>query len=319
MKIIGAGMSGMLAGQFFRHLNPTILEKQETLPNNHTALLRFRSDVVSQLTGIPFKKVNVNKMINYKEDHFNNGDIFLNNLYSQKVTGSIRGRSLMNLKPGDRFIAPGDFIQQLSYGLNIEFDRDARMDITKQITNSSEPMISTMPVYILADMLDYKLGTELKSMPIWTMTFDITDIDCDVYQTVYYPNPKIPLYRLSITGNKVIAEFCRDPLKEKKWDNRLMTVDNILHFLEIDFGIEDLFGKPTLSVDLDLFKFSRQHYGKLVSCSGNQVREFMGHATHEYNIYSLGRWGTHRQLLMDDVVDDLKIIGNMIRSNKYRR
>ena len=319
MKIIGAGMSGMLAGQYFRHMNPVILEKQETLPNNHKALLRFRSDAVSQLTGIPFKKVNVTKMINYKEEHHTQGNIFLNNMYSHKVTGSIRGRSLMNLKPGERYIAPSDFIQQLSYGLNIEFDHDARMDITKQIVNPDEPIISTMPVYLLADMLDYKLDTELKSLPIWTMTFDITDIDCDVYQTVYYPNPKMPLYRLSITGSKVIAEFCRDPMADKHWGNRLVILDNILHFLEIDFGITEVFGKPTLAVDLELLDFNRQRYGKLVACSGNQVREFMGFATHEFNIYSLGRWGTHRQLLMDDVVSDLKIIGNMIRSNKYRR
>ena len=65
MKIIGAGMSGLLAGQFFRSNKPLVIEKQDSLPNNHKALLRFRTEAVSELSGIRFKSVNVQKMINY--------------------------------------------------------------------------------------------------------------------------------------------------------------------------------------------------------------------------------------------------------------
>jgi len=306
MIIIGAGMSGMLAGQHFRHMNPLIYEKQPSLPNNHKALLRFRSDAVSQLTGIPFKKVRVSKMINYKEQHLTESNMHLNNMYSQKVSGAIRERSMGKLETCDRFIAPEDFIEQLSNGLNIEYNTD----VSNLDFNTGEIIISTMPVTALADLIGYSLDTELKTKEIWTMRFNISDfVDCDIYQTVYYPNPQLPLYRLSITGSSVIAEFCEDPVK---WGGIHDISYNICHFLYIDFGIKI----SSLSLSPQLHKTK---HGKLIPCDGNEVKKFMQYATQEHNIYSLGRWGTHRQILMDDVVNDLKVIHKMILSDNYSR
>ena len=57
MIIYGAGMGGLLTANMLRRYNPTIKEAQPSLPNNHDALLRFRSDKVAIATGIPFKKV----------------------------------------------------------------------------------------------------------------------------------------------------------------------------------------------------------------------------------------------------------------------
>jgi len=307
MIIIGAGMSGLLAGQFFRSHDPIIIEKQDSLPNNHKALLRFRSDAVSQLTGISFKKVQVDKMMNYREEHITQSNLFLNNLYSQKVTGSIRSRSALKLERAERYIAPEDFIQRVSSGLDISYSEDARAVYLNQIVDSSEAIISTMPVHKLAEVLNYELKAKLETRPIWTVKFDIEEIECDVYQTVYYPNPSIPLYRLSITGNTVIAEFCEDP--NVTWrDDVLM---NISHFLEIDFGI--------IYFTDSNYRDGYQKYGKLIEENSDAVKEFLGWATRNYNIYSLGRWGTHRQILMDDVVHDLKVINRMIESNGYKR
>lgn len=316
MIILGAGMSGMLAGHYFRHMNPTIIEKQGSLPNNHKALLRFRSNDVAQLSGIPFKQVSVSKMINYKEQHITEPNLFLNNLYSQKTNGSLRSRSLMNLDQCERYVAPEDFIQKLSYGLDILFGKDAGDAVGAQMIDKDPAMISTMPVHVLADMLDYDLGVELEAKKIWTLSFDLPEfLDCDVYQTLYYPNPLMPLYRMSITGGKVIAEFCECP--ESKWGTIQLITKNILHFLSIDFGI-DLIINDTVIPTFENLELKEQKYGKLVPCNGNEVREFLGWATHEHNIYSLGRWGTHRQLLMDDVVKDLGVISNMIRNNRYK-
>ena len=63
MIIVGAGLAGLLAARCMKHMSPIICEKQSELPNNHSALLRFRSDVVSEMTGIPFKKVSVQKAV----------------------------------------------------------------------------------------------------------------------------------------------------------------------------------------------------------------------------------------------------------------
>jgi hypothetical protein len=309
MIIIGAGMSGMLAGQHFRSLNPTILERQKELPNNHKALLRFRSESVSQLTGIPFKQVKVSKMINYKEAHISEPTPFLNNLYSMKVSGAIRGRSLSDISPCSRYIAPDDFIDKVSNGLDIKYGVDAHGKIINQIVDNEQPVISTMPVTTLAHILNYDLGVSLYTRPIWTVSFELGFLDCDVYQTVYYPNPTLPLYRLSITGNRVIAEFNEDPNELPSWEGD--TIENLKHFLEIDFGITDFQALNT--------KAGHQEYGKLLPCSGHQVKDFMGWATMNYNIYSLGRWATHRQILMDDVVKDIHSIGRMINSNRYSR
>lgn len=304
MIIIGAGMSGMLAAHFFRHLEPTILEKQKELPNNHTALLRFRSGVVSDLTGIPFKKVKVQKMISYKGKKLSKPNLLLNNLYSQKVSGSVRSRSIGNLDDCDRYIAPGDFINKLSKGLNIEFNKD--ISSIKDIDSTyREPIISTMPVHSLMKLLGYRNKIELKSKQIWTISYDIpNDVDVDVYQTVYYPQKDMPVYRVSITGRKVIAEFCR-------YDDTFTGVraaEYLSNLVHNEFGISSGF---------ENVQYSEQRFGKLIECDDSSVKDFIGWASREHNIYSLGRWGCHRQLLMDDVVKDIKQIDKLIKNNGY--
>ena len=57
MIIAGAGLAGLIAGNIFRNYSPRIIERQESLPNNHKAILRFRDHSVSEATGIEFKKV----------------------------------------------------------------------------------------------------------------------------------------------------------------------------------------------------------------------------------------------------------------------
>lgn len=296
MNIIGAGLSGLLAAQYFRSHDPVVIEKQQSLPNNHHALLRFRSNAVSNLTGIRFKRVNVQKMINYKGKHFTSPNLFFNNMYSLKCTGAYRSRSLMNLDPVDRFIAPPDFISRVARGVNVVYGRD---DIDSVLDQG--PTISTVPVLVLASALEYKFPVDLPSRPIWTITADIL-ADVDVYQTVYYPNPMLSLYRMSVTGDRVIAEFVAEP--------KNFGAKELEHFLQEDFGI-----LASLHDVKDHFQF----HGKLIQTDKKAVQDFISWASRKHNIFSLGRWGTHRQLLMDDVVQDLKVIDNLIESNQYRR
>lgn len=302
MLIIGAGLSGLLAAQYFRSHNPTISEKQECLPNNHKALLRFRSDAVSTLTGIKFKKVKVSKAIKYKGELLTKSNLMLNNMYSQKVTGSVRGRSISNLEDCERYIAPEDFISKVSNGIKISY----ATDMTGELDQLRCPIISTMPVHTLAKALEYNALPELKSMPIWTISFELLN-DTDVYQTIYYPNGD-SLYRVSITGSKVIAE-----MRKESMESIHAQFNALLHTINVDFGIE------CLEEDTSGVKLSYQQYGKLIECDTGAVKEFLGWATKNYGIYSLGRWGTHRQLLMDDVVADLKVIDTMIETNGYKR
>ena len=59
MIIYGAGLAGLLAGNILRKYHPKIYEAQSELPNNHSALLRFRTSDVGTACSIPFKRVKV--------------------------------------------------------------------------------------------------------------------------------------------------------------------------------------------------------------------------------------------------------------------
>ena len=122
MKIYGAGLAGLLAGHMLRRFEPEIHEIQLSLPHNHDAVLRFRSEAVSIATGIPFKRVRVYKQIIFKGVNWGN-DVppRIANMYSLKVTGQVLNRSIVNIAPVDRWIAPPDFISQLAIGLNITY------------------------------------------------------------------------------------------------------------------------------------------------------------------------------------------------------
>ncbi len=109
-RIIGAGLSGLIAA----HAWPSVpIVEAQSEPQPHKALLRFRSNAVSQLTGIEFKKVLVRKGL-YSEGEYKPPTIALANQYSRKVLGRILGdRSVWNLDPVERWIAPENFQERL--------------------------------------------------------------------------------------------------------------------------------------------------------------------------------------------------------------
>ena len=61
--VVGAGMAGLLAGAILREECARIFEAQPDLPNNHHALLRFRSSIVGDTLNIPFRSVKVLKAV----------------------------------------------------------------------------------------------------------------------------------------------------------------------------------------------------------------------------------------------------------------
>ena len=58
---------------------------------------------------------------------------------------------------------------------------------------------------------------------------------------------------------------------------------------------------------------SHQEFGKIRPIDENIRKEFIFQMTSKHNIYSVGRFATWRQLLLDDVVDDLKVVEQFIR------
>lgn len=300
MLIYGAGLAGLLSANMLRKFSPTVMEAQSELPNNQSALLRFRSDRVGSACAIPFRKVGVHKAIKYDGRLITSPNLQLSNMYSQKVTGSILSRSINNLEPVDRYIAPLDLIQRMSVGIDIQYDSGLSSDSIaihhKGDIWPEAPIISTIPMPALMKIVGWPDIPDFPHQQIWTQTATIDDPECDVYQTIYYPDPLTDQYRISVIGNVVISEFIREPT--------LNTGKHTMVALREDFGIA--------ANKLVNLKQSSQKYGKIRPIDEALRKEFIYEMTEKYNIYSVGRFATWRQLLLDDVVTDIQHIENFI-------
>ncbi len=302
MNIFGAGLAGLLAGNMFRRFKPTLHEAQKKLPNNHGALLRFRTDKVGTACAIPFKKVKVQKAIKYDGKIITEPNLFLSNLYSQKVTDSILSRSINNLDPVERYIAPWELINMMAKNCHIYKESHLDMKAIEHLNENKLPTISTIPMPALMKIVGWKDIPEFDSKKIWTQKGKLSKPDCNVYQTIYYPDPLTPYYRISIIGNIVISEFIIEPPE--------MIGPHIFNVLHEDFGIR--------ATEINELEQSHQKYGKIKPINEALRKQFIYEMTTKYNIYSLGRFATWRQLLLDDVVEDCQHIEKFIDSNYNR-
>ena len=285
-----------------RRYEPEIHEIQPSLPNNHESVLRFRSEAVSIATAIPFKKVRVTKQIAW-----NNGRThyiappFANNMYSLKVTGKVLDRSIMNLDAVDRWIAPPDFIEQLARGLNIHYDSSF------DIINLEEKgiKISTIPMPLLWRMIEHVPEKELaqfEARPVWNVVVDIITPEVEVYQTEYFPEHGVPPYRATLTGSRFVLEYMQPP------ENYVEDIHNAM----LAFGIAGY-------IIGDEPRIHKMEYGKLVPVPDHLRHQIMREATERFQCFSLGRFSTWRQILLDDVVKDVKVIEQLIDADPYTR
>ena len=305
MQIIGAGMAGLLAAQMLRRHRPFIREAQAHLPHNHDALLRFKTDAVSRATGIPFRRVWVTKGVVGRFD-----PIAAANKYSFKVTGEVLPRSILNLEPGERYVAPLDFIPAMAAGLEITYSSPLTGPDLEEAAAIDETIVSTIPMPALMRMVEWpdpeEGGSPFRWRPVFTTRGWIKRPKVDLYQTLYYPGSDVPWYRISITGQEVIAESMME--SENECDSF-----NLLERLIVDFGL------PAITT-VEWQKESRQEYGKLAPMDSTVRRSFILAMTDKYRVYSLGRFATWRQILLDDVVHDVEVIEKFITErDRYAR
>ncbi len=291
MRIYGAGMAGLLAAHMLRRFQPVVHEAQSSLPNNHDALLRFRTDAVSRATAIPFRKVRVSKAIKFQNRLLTESNLQLANLYSRKVTGLALLRSIESLEPVERYIAPLDFIHRLATGVQIEYNSPL-----EEVKEQDEPTISTIPMPIMAGLAKQP-ATKLTWLPIWSATLDL-GVQVDVHQTIYYPDHTLPYYRASITGSRLILEF----IQHADFASYTGEVLN-------DFGLGENRQPPIIKA---------QKFGKLLPAPDDVARKRMiTFLTDNFNIYSVGRFATWRQILLDDVVHDVEVVDRFLQSSRY--
>ena len=300
-----------------------IFEKQDELPNNHSAVLRFRSSIVSDVTGIPFREVKVLRTVQRWRN-----EVADSLAYAMKATGVAALRSSVYTEAGmvKRYIAPLDFIGQL------RITTDDPIYFNKQwegpAANSGSPVISTMPMPVLAAILQYEWGKkdwQFRSVPGYNLNFDIPGID--VYGTVYIAEPEVIWNRISITGSRVTAEYSMvdaniaNPILEAfangEADDAVMR--RFLPYLNdalIPLGMSHLLSKLTK----ENISVKRSQYQKIMPIPDAARKRFMLWASEKHNVYSLGRFATWRPgLLLDDLVNDVRQIEKMASGDHYHR
>lgn len=291
--IVGAGLAGLIAGHIFP--NAPIIERQPEPRQTHNALLRFRSSVVSDITGIPFRRVTVRKGV-WSGMRYTDPTIALANAYSRKCTGRLLDRSVWDVAPVERFIAPEDFYAQLVMACHKRISWDTDIKTVTAIDGTTDHLVSTIP---LPDALTIwgvegcAANAEFHRAPISVRKLRVAD--SDVHQTVYFPDPDVRVYRASITGSLLIVEAMSEPQDE---DMRL-----VLRAFELD---------PS---DVEPLSETLQRFGKIAPINNKLRKEFIHRLTTESGVYSVGRFATWRNILLDDVVKDLRIVKGMIEQN----
>jgi hypothetical protein len=298
MKIWGAGIAGLMAATQFQQAE--IIEAGPEGCTNHKALLRFRSSAVGDALGIEFQKVRVHKGV-FFEDKFVQPNIFLANAYSMKVLGKLADRSIWNLDPVDRYVAPENFIEQLidRAGRRIVWNTKASVgDVLK-----NEKIISTIPMSILSNMVHQQDAPQFQSAPIRVERYRIPN--ASVYQTVYFPDRDTSIYRASITKDLLIVERMNDVIAPM--DNTLEEVDMLAQAFCLKGNA------------VEKIESTSQRFGKIAPIDDQWRKDFIYLMSGLHNIFSVGRYATWRNILLDDVLNDIYVVKKLMNSGVYER
>jgi len=294
--IVGAGLSGLIAAHIFP--GAQVIERNAQPGSGHKALLRFRSSAVAQATGIEFKKVTVRKAI-HVDDQFVSASPRWANLYAQKCVGDIAARSIWNLEPVERWIAPEDFYDRLVENVGTRLIWGVATDFGDD--PAGQALISTAPLEVAARALGIVTEESFARARITVVRVKLQGVN--VHQTIYFPGHETPIYRASITGNVLIIEMViGDPSTER--------CKEAIGHAEGAFGIYS----RTIMESMEVVQ---QEYGKIVPIDEEVRRQLIVRLTLDHGIFSLGRFATWRNILLDDVVNDARVIKRLISAGAY--
>jgi len=307
--IIGAGLAGLIAACAIK--DAPIFEAGKRA-EQHKALLRFRDKSVSDLIGIPFKEVRVQKEISYRGQSFNACFIAMANMYARKVSGLFCNRSIGNLDTVTRYIAPPDLYDQLvdRHAARIVWEHELKGLGTTEWQTSDTQIISTIPLPVVMRVCGMDpLPFEFAKSSIHVDRYRLPK-GTDLYQTIYFPDAELRAFRASITGDLMIVES----MNGNPHDNFEFPSDRYGEACEVAraFGLEfDSHFETLDSVD--------QKYGKIVEIPRRQREAILYELTRDFNVFSVGRFATWRNILLDDVVHDIGVVERLMNASTYGR
>lgn len=292
MKIFGAGFAGLIAGCVFPKAH--IYERNPKDFLSHQALLRFRTDKVSEITGIKFKKVQVLKSI-WSEGKEVQPTPRIVAMYSHKVTGKYENRSIINIDTTNRYIAPSNFHELLIKDMADRINFDWTVDETQ--IELDTPIISTLPLSINAKMLGYDFKTDRNTSCIYVNKYKVKK--CDMYCTIYYPDNDTSIYRASITGDILTIES-----------------KSLEYNLDKNYHIITSLGLYDTRMQL-IVENHKQMMGKITQVNDDERRVMIYKMSHDHDVFSLGRFAIHKNVLLDDIAKDVYVIKSMINDDAY--
>jgi hypothetical protein len=284
--IAGAGYSGCVAAFAFPNL--PIYEARPEPTELHAAVLRFGTDRIATLTGIEFRPVTVRKAIAVDGREVA-PTIAMSNQYSRKVTGRIsNSRSIWRLEPVERWIAPPNWYAQMIDRLNSRIAWASPWPMW----SSGRPVLSTVPLDVTLRAVGLESPFPLNYAPIHVERYLLPE--ADVFQTVYFPSPDTDVYRASITGDTLIIEAVGP-----------------------NFDISEImsvFGATAW----ESIVTTEQRYGKIDYPEDQLARRgLLAQLTIDHGIYSLGRFATWRNVLLDDLPHDCRVIRRLAEGCTY--
>jgi hypothetical protein len=290
MIILGAGMAGCLAGALER--SAEIYEAGPAPSSRHRAVLRFREDKIARTLGIPFRAVRVFKSAWQWEQHYTQPDIIMINDYSRKVSGRISERSITSLETVTRYVAPDNLHMILAEMCGNRVRWSQRIT---ELPRDGRPVISTIPMRNMLDMTGTKHDFDFRFEDIQVYRYRVRG--ADVHQTVYYPARNFSPYRATLTGENLIIECTQEII-----DDEMLEVFR-------SFGL-----RPP---EVELIEHQKQSYGKIRPLPTEARKRTLLQLTTQHGVYSLGRYATWRNILLDDVFDDFFKIRAMINMTSY--
>lgn len=293
-------MAGLLAAAMLRSDCDQIVEAQQNLPNNHSALLRFRSSIVGDTLGIEFKKVRVMKAMEPWANPV--ADAMA---YARKATGKHTLRSSLSAKGDleDRWIAPDNLIELMYHRVQCPINFGCALETSDERFES--PIISTIPMPTLMQILNYEPRPQFTYRHGVNINLSLDPVAVDAFVTVYVPDPAIAFSRVSLTGNRLTIEFSGVSSVARVAEKATSYIQKACELLGIEDGTEFVGG----------YDIKEQKFAKILPIDDDERKRFIQWATTEHNIYSLGRFATWRPgLLLDDVVNDVRVIQRLINA-----